>query len=65
MLTANYFPGNKNTHAAVDIIRLVPANGCTGSIPGSRREHIETIEVSGKREARQVADRIGARPWNF
>lgn len=65
MLTANYYPGDQNNHAAVDIIRLVPMCGHVEAIRGARREHVETIEVSGKRDARAIAAKMGARPWNF
>ncbi|QGH73639.1 MAG: hypothetical protein [Podoviridae sp. ctpVR23] len=29
------------------------------------RDHVLTVEVSGKREARQVAAKHSATPWNF
>ncbi|WLJ71053.1 hypothetical protein [Sphingomonas phage Kimi] len=65
MLAAYYYPGCASTHAALDLYRFVAPNSCVGSLRNARREHIETIEVSGKREARKIAKERNARPWNF
>jgi hypothetical protein len=29
------------------------------------RDHVKTVEVSGKREARKIAAENNATPWNF
>jgi hypothetical protein len=65
MLIAYYYPGDRNTHAAVDVYRLVTSKGSVEGLRGAERQHVETIEVSGKREARSIASAREAKPWNF
>ncbi len=54
-LAAEFYAGTKSKAPVLDIVRI--GNG--------EREHIETIPVINKREARAVAKGIGATPWNF
>lgn len=55
MLAAYFTKGGKNKLDALDVVRLTNGN----------RELIETMSVMGKREARKVAESMGATPWNF
>lgn len=52
---AEFYAGTKSKSAVLDIVRI--GNG--------QREHVETIPVLNKREARNVARDLGATPWNF
>jgi hypothetical protein len=45
--------------------RNVPATLCLNRIVDGRRSKIIAFNVSGKREARQLAKQYGATPWNF
>ncbi|EQB03884.1 hypothetical protein [Sphingobium sp. HDIP04] len=54
-LAAEFYAGTKNKAPVLDIVRI--GNG--------RREHVETVPVINKREARAVANSMGATPWNF
>ena len=65
MLIAYYYPGSQNEHAAVDIYRLADTPARLYTPENARLEHVETREVSGKREARAVAIDLNAKPWNF
>lgn len=56
MLAAEYTVGRKGEPKGWLDINVI-ANG--------HRQHVETIGVSGKREARQIAAARGATPWNF
>ncbi len=56
-LTADYTNGSKTRSAMVTIHRLDPATGA--------RRAIETRSVTGKREARALAAKIGGKCWNF
>lgn len=42
-----------------------PATLSFTSIANGRRTYLETMPVSGKREARAIAVARGAQPWNF
>lgn len=55
MLAAEFTKGRKGKLDILDIVRI--ADG--------QRTFIETHEVMGKREARKVAQSLGATPWNF
>lgn len=55
ILAAEYTTGSKTQSATLTITRIVEG----------RREQIARHDVEGKREARQLAARFGARPWNF
>jgi hypothetical protein len=55
MLTANFTKGRKSGADILDIARIT--NG--------QRTDLESYEVLGKREARKVAQSLGATPWNF
>jgi len=54
-LAAEFYAGSKSKAPVLDIVRI--SNGS--------REHVESIRVINKREARQVAKGLGATPWNF
>jgi hypothetical protein len=45
--------------------RNVPATVYLTRIVGGHRTHLIGFNVSGKREARQLAKQYGAKPWNF
>ena len=45
--------------------RNVPATLYLNRIVDGRRSNIIAFNVSGKREARQLAKQYGATPWNF
>jgi hypothetical protein len=55
ILAAEFTNGTKRRPAKLDITSI--ANG--------RRTYLETLTVSGKREARAIAAERGAQPWNF
>ena len=55
MLTADYTNGGAKRSATLTIAEL--ANG--------RRFIVATHEVANKRQARQLAAQLGAKPWNF
>lgn len=55
MLAAEFTKGRKSGADTLDITRIV--NG--------KRTYLESYEVLGKREARKVAQSLGATPWNF
>jgi len=55
MLTAEFTKGRKGGLDLLDIARIT--NG--------QRTYLESYEVLGKREARKVAQSLGATPWNF
>lgn len=54
-LAAEFYAATRAKSALVGIVRI--GNGV--------REHVETINVINKREARAVARDLGATPWNF
>ncbi|SCW56593.1 hypothetical protein SAMN02927924_01404 [Sphingobium faniae] len=54
-LAAEFYTGTRAKAPVLDIVRI--SNG--------QREHVETIHVISKREARAVAKGMGATPWNF
>ena len=45
--------------------RNYPATLYINRIVDGRRSNIIAFNVSGKREARKLAERYGAQPWNF
>jgi hypothetical protein len=45
--------------------RNVPATLYINRIVDGRRSNVIAFNVSGKREARQLAKQYGAKPWNF
>lgn len=45
--------------------RNVPATLYLNRIVDGRRSNVIAFNVSGKREARQLAKQYGATPWNF
>jgi hypothetical protein len=55
MLTADYTNGGAKRPATLTI----------AAITDGRRIVREVHNVSGKREARELATRLGAKPWNF
>ena len=55
VLAAEYTSGSKRYPATLYLNRIV--NG--------RRSNVIAFNVSGKREARQLAKQYGATPWNF
>jgi len=55
ILIADYYPSTQRVAAHLVVCRVVN---------GRRADH-ETIEVSGKRDARQIAALLGATPNNF
>lgn len=55
MIAAYFTKGGKNKLDTLDVVRLTNGD----------REWIETMSVMGKREARKVAESMGAKPWNF
>jgi hypothetical protein len=55
MITAEYTNATSKISAMLFITKIV--NG--------RRELVDSYSVSGKREARQIADQLNAKPWNF
>lgn len=54
-IAAEFYAGTRAKSPVLDIVRI--GNG--------QREHVETIPVLNKREARATARDIGATPWNF
>lgn len=54
-LAAEFYAGTRAKSPVLDIVRI--GNG--------QRDHVETIPVINKREARTVARQMGATPWNF
>lgn len=54
-LAAEFYAGTRAKSPVLDIVRI--GNG--------QRDHVETILVINKREARAVARDLGATPWNF
>lgn len=54
-LAAEFYAGTRAKSPVLDIARI--SNG--------QRDHVETIPVINKREARTVARQMGATPWNF
>lgn len=55
ILAAEYTKGGRVHPATLDINRIVDG----------RRWNVITFNVASKREAREVAKRYGAEPWNF
>ena len=55
MIAAYFTKGGKNKLDTLDVVCLTNGD----------REWIETMSVMGKREARKVAESMGAKPWNF
>ena len=55
MLTAEYTNGTSKISPMLWIAKL--GNG--------HREYVQGYSVSGKREARKLANELGAKPWNF
>lgn len=55
MIAAEYTNATSKISAMLFITKIV--NG--------RRELVDSYSVSGKREARQIADQLNAKPWNF
>ena len=45
--------------------RIAPATLYINRIVDGRRSNVIAFNVSGKREARQLAEQYGAKPWNF
>ena len=45
--------------------RNVPETLYINRIVDGRRSNVIAFNVSGKREARQLAKQYGAKPWNF
>jgi hypothetical protein len=45
--------------------RNAPATLYINRIVDGRRSNVIAFNVSGKREAREVAKQYGAKPWNF
>lgn len=61
-----YYEGGQNEHSALDIYKMTTPHAARLFTRNSiKQEHIETIEVSGKREARQILKEMGAQEWNF
>lgn len=54
MLTADYYTGGKQG----PILRI-------SWLEGGQRTHRAEHPVKGKREARKLAESLGAKPWNF
>ena len=54
-LAAEFYAGTRAKAPVLDIVRI--GNG--------QRDHVETIPVINKREARSLARQMGATPWNF
>lgn len=54
-VAAEYYPGTRTAHATLEIT----------AIADGRRTHLQTIFVSGRREARTLAASLNAKPWNF
>jgi hypothetical protein len=55
ILAAEFTSRGRNVPATVRLTRIVDG----------RRTHLIGFNVSGKREARQLARQYGAKPWNF
>ena len=55
MLVAEFTKGGKNKLDRLDLALM----------GGGQRIYLESHEVMGKREARKVAESLGAKPWNF
>lgn len=55
ILAAEYTHGTQHSQPVLTINLIF--NG--------RRSFVEAREVSGRREARSLADALGATPWNF
>lgn len=55
VLAAEYTAGSKR----------YPPTLCINRISDGRRSNVTAFNVSGKREARQLAKQHGAQPWNF
>lgn len=55
ILAAEFTNGSKTRPACLTLNRI--ANG--------RRDLVASFPVSGKREARQIAAKHAAKPWNF
>jgi len=55
VLAAEYTVGSKR----------YPPTLCINRIAGGQRSNVASFNVSGKREARQIAKQHGATPWNF
>jgi hypothetical protein len=54
-ITANFYPKSGKRAGVVDIDRVVDGH----------RSHIISFAVATKREARELAKRYNAEPWNF
>ena len=57
ILAAEFTNGSKTRPARLDFTVIDPARG--------ERKTLSSVAVSGKREARQLAAKRGAKPWNF
>lgn len=55
MLVAEYTRGGSVHPATVDLNRIICGH----------RTNVISFNVSSKREARELAKRYGAKPWNF
>ena len=55
ILAAEFTSRGKGLPATLDINRIIDG----------RRSNVISFSVGGKREARKLAERYGARPWNF
>lgn len=55
VLAAEYTQGSKRYPATLSINRIIDGH----------RSKVVGFNVSGKREARQLAKQYGATPWNF
>lgn len=61
-----YYEGGQNEHSALDIYKMTtPHHARLFTRNSIKQEHIETIEVSGKRDARQILKEMGGQPYNF
>lgn len=61
-----YYAGGQNEHAALDIYKMsTPHKASLFTRQAIKQEVVETIQVSGKREARRILEEMGARPYNF
>ena len=55
ILAAEFTSRGRGLPATLDINRIIDG----------RRSRVISFSVGGKREARKLAERYGAKPWNF
>ena len=55
VLAAEFYPGSKRGSATLVLNRIIDGH----------RTKVIGFNVTGKREARELANRYGAHPWNF